>query len=160
MERKRRATTNSDDPGRAVRDAALRLLARREYAAGELRRKLGERGFPAELVARVVAELGVDGLQSDRRFIESLLATRSERGHGPLRVGRDLRERGVDRELIDAFLDPDDADWIERARQVARRRFGPEPPEDYAQWAQRARFLQSRGFTERQVRAALGDGED
>ena len=46
------------------------------------------------------------------------------------------------------------------AREARRRRFGVSPPGDYAGRARQARFLQYRGFTHEQIRAALGPGED
>jgi len=38
---------------------------------------------------------------------------------------------------------------------VRRKRFGAEPPRDFHERAKQARFLQYRGFTSDQVRAAL-----
>ena len=151
------AMTSSEDPRRAARDAALRLLARREYAGTELQQRLTQRGCSAELACEVVAELASEGLQSNERFAEALVRSRHQRGHGPLRIVRDLRDRGVESDLIATYCDVTDASWTTHAREVLQRRFGLESPQDYPEWAKRARFLQSRGFTERQVRAALGD---
>jgi regulatory protein len=51
-------------------------------------------------------------------------------------------------------------DWAATARELRRRRFGVSPPGDYPERARQARFLQYRGFTAEQIRAALGPGED
>jgi regulatory protein len=48
-----------------------------------------------------------------------------------------------------------DVDWLATARAVRRKRFGAEPPRDFRERAKQARFLQYRGFTADQVRAAL-----
>ena len=39
-------------------------------------------------------------------------------------------------------------------------RFGLSPPGDYAERERQARFLQYRGVSNEQIRAALGPGED
>ena len=51
-------------------------------------------------------------------------------------------------------------DWAGIAREIRRKRFGLSPPGDYRERARQARFLQYRGFSAEQVRAALGPGED
>jgi regulatory protein len=52
------------------------------------------------------------------------------------------------------------ADWGRAAREARRRKFGASPPADYRERAKQARFLQYRGFSSEQIRAALGPGED
>jgi regulatory protein len=66
----------------------------------------------------------------------------------------------VPAEEIEAGLEDAAQDWAAVARDVRRRRFGVSPPGDYAERARQARFLQYRGFSPEQVRAALGPGDD
>jgi regulatory protein len=61
---------------------------------------------------------------------------------------------------IEAGLDAAGEDWVAVAREARRRRFGVSPPGDYPERARQARFLQYRGFSHEQIRAALGPGED
>jgi len=138
----------------------MRLLARREHSLRELTAKLVDRGLPQELVEEVVAELADEGLASDERFAESFVDLRMERGDGPVKLRRALRERGIADALIDRYLPADTGFWQHRAAQVSGHRFGPRPPRDRRDWLRRARFLERRGFTAEQVRAALGEGED
>ena len=77
-----------------------------------------------------------------------------------MRIRMQLRERGVEATAIDEALDTAAADWIESARDARRRRFGAEPPADWRERAKQARFLQYRGFSSDQIRAALGPGDD
>jgi regulatory protein len=149
------------DPAEAgeadVRAAAMRLLARREYARVELGRRLARRGFPDEIVASVLDALVAERLLSDERFAESFLRARAERGQGPYRIARALGERGVDPAIVDEALAATDTDWDELARRVRTKRFGRALPDDYPGRARQMRFLHYRGFTESQIRAALGD---
>jgi regulatory protein len=153
--------TAAADPADAspadVRAVAVRLLARREYARAELGRRLARRGFPGAPVETVLEELVAEGLLSDARFAESFVRARADRGQGPFRIARELGERGVAGELVDEALAAAETDWRDLARRVRAKRFGTALPEDYAGRARQMRFLHYRGFTEAQIRAALGE---
>lgn len=140
-----------------VRAAALRLLARREHSARELRRKLREKGHPQESVDSVLAELQQERLLDDTRFADALIASRIGRGQGPMRLLAELRERGVAEAIAEQALAEAECDWTALAATVRRKRFGAAAPADYPQHAKQARFLQYRGFTSEQIRHALGD---
>jgi len=140
-----------------IREAATRWLARREYARIELARRLTRRGFPSGLVDEVLNELQEENLLSDERFAESFISARAGRGQGPARIRRELRERGVAGVLADEALAGADADWMALARAVRVKRFGAAAPEGFPERARQMRFLHYRGFTEAQIRAALGE---
>lgn len=135
------------------------LLARREYGQQELIRKLVTRGCPAALAESVVAELLAKRLVSDERLVEALIATRRNQGHGPLRIRKDLREKGVAVELIDAWLDERDPDWLVLMEQVRRQKFGAALPTEFTERARQARFLQTRGFGAEQIMKVLNTDE-
>ncbi len=139
-----------------AREAAIRLLARREHSARELWRKLTERGLAAEVIGPTLAALAAEGLQSDARFAAEYLRSRAERGYGPLRIRAELAERGVAGSEIATALGEAEADWAVRACEVHRRRFGDGRPVDRRERARQMRFLQQRGFDGEQIRAALG----
>ncbi len=143
-----------------MRAAALRLLARREHSRAELRRKLCRGGRPEALVERVLEALAREGLQDDRRFAEAYLRSRRERGYGPLRVAVELRQRGVDRELVERVLAEEgeaEGPWAAVLERARRQRFGAARPRDEAERARQARFLQQRGFPLALVLEALGE---
>ncbi len=131
------------------------MLARREHSLPELRAKLVRKGHPPAVVAEVVALLGREGLVSDERFCEALLTARSARGYGPVRIRRDLQEKGIAAEAIDRLLDFASGEWLVQLRRVRQKKFGAALPSDPAEWARQARFLHSRGFTVDQIRRAL-----
>ncbi len=131
------------------------LLARREHGHRELRDKLLQRGFEADLVEQVVAELAAEGLQSDSRFAEAYVRQRRERGYGPLRIRQELQQRGIADALIAASMAGCEGDWPELARQARRKRFGAQPPASLHERARQTRFLQYRGFSGADIRRAL-----
>ena len=144
------------DPARAMRAAAIRQLARREHSRVELLRKLSV-DFATEpmLIDRVLDQLAAEGLQSDARFAEALVASRIRRGQGPQRIRRELAERGVDAELVERALTTADVDWCALALTVSTQKFGPKPAQDWPERARRARFLQYRGFGGDEIQAIL-----
>jgi regulatory protein len=133
------------------------LLARREHSLAELRSKLIAREFDADAVDSAVNRLAEEGLVDDRRFAEAFVASRVRTGQGPVRIRAELERRGVPTNAIETSLGRVDIDWNDQARAVCIKKFGPEPAEDYRQWARQAKFLQYRGFTGDQINAALGE---
>ncbi len=134
---------------------AVSLLARRDFASGELRQKLGSQGYDAAVAAAVVAELTEERMLDDARYAENYVAYHADRGQGPMRIGADLRSLGVPATLVEAALDTG-PDWRELARAVRIRKFGAEPPEEWTEKTRQARFLQYRGFSSDHIRAATG----
>ncbi len=143
-----------------VRDQAIRLLARREHAARELRFKLTQRGAAEALADAVIAELAREGLQSDARYAESWVRHRVEQGYGPVRIRAELRERGVADELAGpALADAERTiDWGEQAYRAWARRFSV-PPEDMKERARQKRYLERRGFAAGHIRQAMSTAQ-
>ena len=142
-----------------VREAAIRLLGRREHSRRELGYKLGRRGFGWESVEQLLDELEAEGLLSDERFAEFFVRSRVDNGCGPLRIHAELRERGVEDGVIARQMAKIDADWCALAAQVRLKRFGESVPEAFRERAKQMRFLQYRGFESEQIRAAVRGDE-
>jgi regulatory protein len=151
-----RQSTNST---RSPRNAAMTWLARREHSFAELRTKLAARDYSSEEIDKTLKELAADGLVSDERFAESFIAARMRRGQGPVRIKMELEKRGVDAELIRLYTDDAGLKWHSLAKQVRLKKFGDDRPADFKAKARQMRFLEYRGFTGEQIRAAV-DGND
>ncbi len=131
------------------------LLARREYSCRELSAKLLSKGYEQTLVADVLAALQAQRLLSDARFAESLIRARQARGFGPVRIQRELQEKGVADELIGEKLDFSSPDWLAELDRIRRKKFGDALPRGVAERARQTRFLLYRGFTLEQIRRTL-----
>lgn len=142
------------DP-REVRKKAMDYLARREYGRDELVSKLSAAGFDPDLASVAVERLTAEGLQSDRRYAESFVQSRINQGKGPVRIRRELRERGLGAIDIEDALLAAGQDWNELATAVRERKFGAAVPGEFAEKARQMRFLQYRGFESDQVRFAM-----
>lgn len=153
--------SRSDQPitASAVRAYAMELLARREYGAAELAKKLAVKFDHSELIGDVLAGLQADNLQCDRRFAESFVRSRIGRGHGPLRIRREIGQRGIASELIEAAFASCQPDWFELARELRLRRF-PVVGSDPKLRARVQRFLSYRGYSYDQIHYALAGPEN
>lgn len=130
----------------AVRDQAMRLLARREHSQRELRRKLAERGHAPALIDDALAALAANGLQSDQRFADAYVRSALNRGHGERKIRAALAERGIASQLTASLLNIGDEEWQRLAAAALRKRFGGLPARGRAETAKRLRFLLGRGF--------------
>jgi regulatory protein len=128
----------------ALREQALACLARREHSRAELARKLENAGHLQEEISPLLDEFEARNWLSDRRYAESYVADHLTRS-GAIKLAHELRQRGVDDNIIDAVLAETRDSELERAREVWRKKFGM-PPANIQEKARQMRFMQSRGF--------------
>ncbi|WP_422133654.1 regulatory protein RecX [Endozoicomonas sp. ALD040] len=137
-----------------IRRAGMDLLARREHSFQELQQKLSRR-YPDFDVVPALERLQDEGLQSDERFIESYVRSKTEKGYGPVRIRSDLRRKGLADQVISSFLFEDDDVWLEMARSSRCRKFGNNLPAGAGERSKQYRFLAQRGFTSLQISNCL-----
>jgi regulatory protein len=123
----------------------------------ELWFKLHSRGFEEQGIDTILQQLCETGLQSDDRYTENYIASRTERGSGPVRIRAELRERGIDETRIESHLEAYTALWPSLLQRVHDAKFGTEPCTDRKVLAKKARFLQHRGFPGELIRQFLFD---
>jgi regulatory protein len=147
------------DPKEA-RKKAMDYLARREHGRSELFNKLTRFGFEADVADDAVARLVEDGLQSDVRFAEAFVRSRINQGKGPAKIRADLREKGVNDGVTEDGIREADQDWCALAIGVRLKKFGAEPPAEFKEKVRQMRFLQSRGFEQDQIQAAVSASDE
>jgi len=144
------------------------MLGRREHSAWEVRRKLKLKHTfaDADQIDSLLQKLQEDGYQSDQRFAQSLIRSRTGRGYGPFYIRRELSSKGIAKSTIEQAMQADDTDWLSLASaQVQRRYFvcsdqnedqngehGEDRDQDRDQdqkknYHRASRFLQRRGFS-------------
>lgn len=148
-------------PIRTIRVAAMDYLSRREHATQELFQKLRAKGeYDADEISEVLARLAEQGLLSDERFTEAFINQRINKGHGPLKIRAELRQKGVSDAMIETLMDQHNDTWCESALAVRIKKYGLEPPTDLKETVRQTRFLQSRGFSGEQTRFALSHDDN
>ncbi|HCS12184.1 MAG: ABC transporter permease [Zetaproteobacteria bacterium CG06_land_8_20_14_3_00_59_53] len=137
-------------------------MGRREHCAAELRLKLGQRDYPDEVIAAVLARLREDGHLSESRFAEAFLRMRLKAGETPWLAAQKARQRGVEEVALQDALQAmqDDYDGLEACRRLIARR---DPlglrHADENQWQRQARFLRNKGFDAATIVRALKENQ-
>ena len=137
---------------------AIAYLARRDFSAADLRRKLKDRGFAESAIEPVIAELEASNVINDGRYGDNVVAHRARRGQGPARIRQELKRSGLGSEAIQTTMDKakdDGPDFVSLARAARARKFGTQVPKDWKERSRQARFLQYRGFSTDHIRAVL-----
>ncbi|QOV67864.1 recombination regulator RecX [Citrobacter sp. BDA59-3] len=137
-------------------DRALRILAMRDHAEQELRRKLtapvmGKNGLEKmdatpEDVDKVIAWCMENNYLDDARFARQFIASRSRKGYGPARIRQEMGQKGLARDICESAMRECDIDWCELAREQAQRKFGEPLPVAFAEKVKVQRFLLYRGY--------------
>jgi len=104
-------------------------------------------------------EFAAAGWQSDERFAAALVESKTERGYGPLLIIAELKQRGIDAQIIAGLIRTGDPCWEERMLQARAKHFGAQLPVDRKERARQARYLVNRGFIPERIRRAL-DADD
>jgi regulatory protein len=121
---------------------ALRHLVRREHSRAELARKLAPHAESSEALEALLGELLSKKQLSDERFAEGR-ARILARKYGSARIKHDLKSKGIAQHIVNSVSTEGE---LERARAILTRKYR-EPAATREEWARRARFLQSRGFS-------------
>lgn len=141
----------------SLKDAAFRLLTRREQSQFELHYKLTQKGWPKRAVEELLQQLAADGWQSDERFARSFARDKIMQGQGRLKIiAQATQQKGLVREQIEQALDDEDVDWLQLCQQVHERKFGLKEPKDAKLRNRQIRYLQQRGFSSDEIFTTLG----
>ncbi|HAT6979005.1 TPA: recombination regulator RecX [Legionella pneumophila] len=127
-------------------DSALCLLSRREHCAMELCDKLKQKGFNLNDVQNALHECQRLGYQSDERYVESYIRARIHQGYGPLKIIQELKNKGVDPELIQSVLQEERDNWVDYALRAWEKKFKRQDDFSYSEMQKQQRFLLYRGF--------------
>jgi regulatory protein len=139
-----------------LRARALGYLARREYSRDELQRKLLLHAEDLDVLEALLDDFVRRGWLSEQRVVEQVVHARQGK-FGSRRIAHELREKGVNEELIEGALA--EFDELATARVVWARKFGALPA-DAKERAKQMRFLMSRGFGGETIRKVLQQRDD
>lgn len=105
-----------------ARALCLRLLTARARTRAELEAQLTKRGYPEDVSAEVLDRLAHVGLVDDADFAEQWVRSRRvNAGKGKRALAAELRNKGVDNDVISAALaDIDAGAERQRAEQLVR----------------------------------------
>ena len=138
-----------------AKSRALHLLEKQDRTSADLADKLSSGGYPQEAVEEAVAYAAsyhyIDDERYARNYVRYHKAGRSRR-----KVAMELRNKGVDRELIEQAL-AEEYDTDERTLILAlldKRHYDAEQA-DYQERSRMYRYLASRGFDSDAIREVI-----
>ncbi|MFQ5849026.1 MAG: regulatory protein RecX [Candidatus Binatia bacterium] len=105
---------------------ALKFLSYRARSEEEVRVKLTQLGFPEKSIKVTLERLRSLNVLNDEDFARGWAVRRAEgRGYGPVRIERELRQKGISKPLIDLILREAFAKdgERERARALLKKKF-------------------------------------
>ena len=112
------------DPETVARTIVLRKLAAQARTRHELAKALAARGVPEDVGAHVLDRMESVGLVDDATFARDWVQSRQQRRHlSKSALRRELQNKGVERELVDAAVaDVDGGDELEAAEALALKK--------------------------------------
>lgn len=142
----------------AAHKVAIRSLATRPRSVNGLLWKLREKGHDPKAAGEAVERLKSRGLLDDRGFALDFARTRLEKGHGPVRILRDLLAQRVERvtaeRAINDVIEAEGVDPLVQARKLAEKRaerLGSSVGLEKKRWRVLS-FLNRRGFRGHEIR--------
>jgi regulatory protein len=141
----------SNEGNKKAIHVALNYLARREYSASTLQKKLLQKGFTLGSIQSAVQQLIQEGLLNDQRFCEIFIANRIRQGYGPLRIVHELRQQGISEELISSQLQQNESAWLDCIKKIQQKKFSSAAT-DLKEKRRRIHYLQYRGFSLDQIK--------
>ncbi len=111
---------------KTAKKKAFDLLSRRDHSIFEVKHKLKEKGFSEAICMEVVSYLEKIDLLNDHKFIRQWSRFRLDlHGFGPIRLRRELREKGLPTDEVDLFVNTLSDEWSPEilAETVLLRRY-------------------------------------
>lgn len=136
-------------------DHAVSLLARRDYASGELARTLSKMTENREKIDKALSRLVECGYLDDNRLITHMIDKHVRKKHGPARIKQEIRQKGFSPELVEQMLEKVDVDWYAMARELKVSKFGDAVASEAKEKNKQIRYLQYKGFSMDMIFKAL-----
>jgi regulatory protein len=86
-------------------DVAIKYLYSRDRTAYEIGKHLEAKGFPRDEIDECLEYLTECGLVSDENYCEKYIVYGMEKGRGPLRLKKELYDKGIAQEIINIGLE-------------------------------------------------------
>ncbi len=144
---------------------AYKFLSYRPRSEAEVRARLSQLGFPHESIETTLEKLRSLELLDDESFARGWARGRAEgRGYGPLRIERELRQKGIARSVIQEIVGETFGrnEGKEKARGLLEKRFRGKDMGDRKILNRAIAFLQRRGYRSSVIAEVLGEplGDD
>lgn len=138
-----------DGSPEAALKRAYQFLSYRPRSEAEVRAKLSQLGFPPKSIETTLEKLRSLSLLDDESFAREWARGRAEGpGYGPLRIERELRQKGIEKSVIREVLRETfgQGEGKETAKALLEKRFRGKDLGDRKIFSRAVAFLQRRGY--------------
>ncbi|MBB1585141.1 regulatory protein RecX [Serratia sp. OS31] len=135
---------------------AASLLAKKNYASGDMHRQLSRQTDNVEDIERVLHRLIDNHALNDAQLLTDLLDKQIKKLHGPTRIKQEIRQKGFPAALIEQEINNSEIDWYLLAKEARVKKFGEALPSDPKEKNKQIRHLQYKGFAMDMIFEALG----
>ena len=129
-----------------IRKKLLDFLSRREHSFKELIFKLEDRVSSSQKLFLELEILREEGLQSDERFVESFIRSRSIKGFGPEKISNELRSKGIEENLIKKMVYSQELDWKMILKKEFKKKYPQSKNNNIEDISKMKKFFFQRGF--------------
>ncbi|MDY0235144.1 MAG: RecX family transcriptional regulator [Gudongella sp.] len=107
------------DDIKKAKNRAYNYLSYRQRTCAEMKKYLESKDFNNQTVENTISTLLVEGYLDDYKFAETFLLEKSSlKGYGPYRIKHELRNKGINDNIIESILDIYEEDIEELTRLV------------------------------------------
>ena len=150
-------TIRQEDAVNCCQTDALRYASYKKRSESEIRRKLSEGGYDADLIDIAVKSLIKLGYIDDRSYTEAFISDQVRLNlRSRIQIYAKLKEKGIDEETIRSGLarltDEKEANTLDR---IIEKKCRIRPPRDERERDRLIRSLQRRGFSYALIRQAV-----
>jgi len=129
-----------------IRKKLLDFLSRREHSFKELIFKLEDRVSSSQKLFLELEKLREEGLQSNERFAESFIRSRSIKGFGPEKISNELRSKGIEDNLIKKMVYSQELDWKMILKKEFKKKYPQSVNYNIEDMSKIKKFFFQRGF--------------
>ena len=138
---------------------AFRFLGYRPRSEAEVQVKLTQLGFPQQIIETTLQKLRSLNFLNDENFARGWARAKTEgRGYGPLRVEKELRQKGIAKSLIRQIVQETfgQQEGRERAKSLLEKRFRGKDLGNVKILHRAVAFLQRRGYRSSVIAGIIG----
>lgn len=136
-----------------AKEAALRLLKYRARSRKELEDRLRRKSFSPEVISEIINWFEEQNLLNDKEFAQDWIAWRRRKGYGFFKIKKELREKGLEDELINKFLLPEKENFRQRLKELIKKRL-PRLKNDSFKKRKLFSYFLRRGFSLEEIERA------
>jgi regulatory protein len=118
--------TLAEEQSKQALITCLRLLAASPKSSQELKRKLSDKGYSAEIIDQALQDLRTQGVLDDTRYAKDLMARLTlGKAVGRHKIAFELKRHGISKKISSELLETlSDEEEMERALEQARLKWG------------------------------------